>query len=283
MYRSLLFIPGNQPRMIEKAAGFRPDAYIPDLEDSVADADKAEARNTVRERLGGLVETGVPVIPRINARDTGLAEKDLDSIVRPEIRGVSIGKVHTPDDVAWLSAQLSRLESERGMIEGSLELVLWIESALGIVNCYEICRASERISAVAFGGEDFTHDMAIERLDGDRNVDFARNTICIAARAAGVLALDTPYFQFRDKDGLVRNAQASKHIGFKGKFAIHPAQVDTINRVFSPSDEEFGLARRVVAAYEEAERNGRGSTSLDGNVIDVPVYKRARALLASLN
>ena len=283
MYRSLLFVPGNQPRMIEKAAGFRPDAFIPDLEDSVADADKAEARNTVRERLGGLVETGVPVIPRINARGTGLAEKDLDSIVRPEIRGISIGKVHTPDDVAWLSAQLSRLESERGMIEGSLELVLWIESALGIVNCHEICRASERISAVAFGGEDFTHDMAIERLEGDRNVEFARNTICIAARAAGVLALDTPYFQFRDKDGLVRNAQASKHIGFKGKFAIHPAQVDTINRVFSPSDEEVGLARRVVASYEEAERNGRGSTSLDGNVIDVPVYKRARALLASLN
>lgn len=283
MYRSLLFIPGNQSRMIEKAVGFRPDAFIPDLEDSVAAADKAEARKIVRERLGALAETGVSVIPRVNARDTGLAEADLDSIVGPEIRGVSIGKVHSPDDVAWLSAQLSRLEGERSMSVGSLELVLWIESALGIVNCYEICRASERISAVAFGAEDFTHDMAIERLDGDRNVEFARNTICIAARAAGVLALDTPYFQFQDKDGLVRNAQASKHIGFKGKFAIHPAQVDTINRVFSPSDEEIDLARRVVVAYEEAERNGRGSTSLDGNVIDVPVYKRARALLASLN
>jgi len=175
------------------------------------------------------------------------------------------------------------LESERGMTAGGLELVLWIESALGIVNCYEICRGSERVAAVAFGAEDFTHDMAIERLEGDRNVEFARNTICIAARAAGVLALDTPYFHFRDKDGLVENAQASKTLGFKGKFAIHPAQVDTINRVFSPSKEEIDLARQVVAAYEEAERQGRGSTSLDGKVIDVPVYKRAKALLASQN
>lgn len=283
MYRSLLFIPGNQSRMIEKAAGFRPDAFIPDLEDSVADADKADARKTVRDNMGVLVQTGVPVIPRVNARDSGLADDDLDAIVCPEIRGVSIGKVHTPEDVHWLSARLSMLEGERGMTVGGLELILWIESALGIVNCYEICRASDRVSAIAFGGEDFTHDMAIERLDGDRNVEFARNTVCIAARAADVLALDTPYFQFRDKDGLEQNAMTSKHLGFKGKFAIHPAQVDPINRVFSPSQDEIEQARRVVEAYQEAERRGRGSTSLEGKVIDVPVYKRARALLDSLN
>ena len=125
--------------------------------------------------------------------------------------------------------------------------------------------------------------MSNGNMEGDRNVEFARNSICISARAAGVLALDTPYFHFRDRDGLIANAQASKYIGFKGKFAIHPAQVDPINRVFSPSEEETELARRVVEAYEEAERKGRGSTSLDGKVIDVPVYKRAKSLLASLD
>jgi len=267
--------------MIEKAAGFRPDAFVPDLEDSVADADKSEARRTVREQMGVLINTGIPVLPRINARDTGLAEEDLQSIVRPGVCGVSIGKVNTPDDVLWLSDVLSELESKQDMSAGTLGLVVWIETALGIVNCYEICRASERIWAVAFGAEDFTHDMAIQRLEGDGNVDFARNALCIAARAAGVLALDTPYFQFRDKEGLIKNAVASKHIGFKGKFAIHPAQVDLINRVFSPTEDEIDYAARVVAAYEEAESKGRGSTSLDGKVIDVPVYKRARELLAS--
>lgn len=267
--------------MIEKAAGFKPDAFVPDLEDSVADADKSEARRTVREQMGVLINTGIPVLPRINARDTGLAEEDLQSVVHPGVCGVSIGKVNTPDDVLWLSDVLSELERKQDMSPGTLGLVLWIETALGIVNCYEICRASERIWAVAFGAEDFTHDMAIQRLEGDGNVDFARNTLCIAARAAGVLALDTPYFQFRDKEGLIVNAVASKHIGFKGKFAIHPAQVDPINRVFSPTEDEIDHAARVVAAYEEAERKGRGSTSLDGKVIDVPVYKRARELLAS--
>jgi citrate lyase subunit beta/citryl-CoA lyase len=267
--------------MLEKAAGFRPDAFIPDLEDSVADADKEDARRVVREWIGVLKDTGVPVIPRVNARGTGLAEDDLKSVVSPEIRGISIGKVNSADDVAWLDQQLAGLESGMGMAEGALELVLWIETALGIVNCYEICSASERISAVAFGAEDFSHDMAIERLQDDSNVDFARNTLCIAARAAGVLALDTPYFQFRDREGLSANAIASKRLGFKGKFAIHPAQVDSINRVFSPTEEEIEQAERVVAAYEEGERRGRGSTSLDGKLIDVPVYKRALALLAS--
>ena len=106
-----------------------------------------------------------------------------------------------------------------------------------------------------------------------------RNTLCIAARAAGILALDTPYFKFKDEAGLKRNVAAAKRCGFKGKFAIHPAQVAPINRAFSPTPTEIEHARRVVAAFEQAERSGRGSTSLEGNVIDVPVVKRARAVL----
>ena len=132
---------------------------------------------------------------------------------------------------------------------------------------------------VAFGAEDFTNDMAIERTQDGDEVDYPRKVICIAARAAGVLALDTPYFGFRDPDGLRANSQQARRYGFKGKFAIHPAQIDIINEAFSPSPEEVEHARRVVAAFEEAERNGRGSTSLDGQVIDVPVVRRARQLL----
>ena len=124
--------------------------------------------------------------------------------------------------------------------------------------------------------------MGIRRAGDESELAFARQSMCIAARAAGVPALDTPYFSFRDEQGLRENIAASKQCGFKGKFAIHPAQVEIINGAFAPSIEEIDYARRVVAAFEEAERNGRGSTSLDGLVIDVPVVKRARALLGAV-
>ena len=143
-----------------------------------------------------------------------------------------------------------------------------------------ICCASPRLIGVAFGAEDFTNDMQIPRSQDDHEVAYARNVMCIAARAAKILALDTPFFLFKDQQALLANADASKRCGFKGKFAIHPAQVDPINAAFSPGADELEQARGIVAAFEEAERNGRGSTSLDGLVIDVPVVKRARALLA---
>ena len=157
--------------------------------------------------------------------------------------------------------------------------MLWIETAMAIVNAYQICTASPRIAAVAFGAEDFTNDMGIERSDDELQTTYAKSAVCIAARAADVPALDTPYFSFRDPEGLRKDVVISRLYGFRGKFAIHPAQIDIINEVFSPSAEEIEHARRVVAASDRAEREGRGSTSLDGKVIDVPVVKRARNLL----
>jgi citrate lyase subunit beta/citryl-CoA lyase len=281
MYRSLLFIPGNQPKMLSKAMGFKPDAYIPDMEDSVPIAEKVNARQVIKAYLKDLSDTGVPVIPRVNARNTGLTIDDLTAVVDANVYGISIGKIDTAEDVNWLCDVLSKQEKEKDMVVGSIRLILWIETARAVCNCFDICQASERIEAVAFGGEDFTHDMGIERLEDDSNVAYARNALCIAARAADLIALDTPFFQFRNEAGLVENARAAKHIGFRGKFAIHPSQVNPLNEVFSPSPQEIEYAKRVVSAFEEAERKGRGSTSLDGKVIDVPVAKRARDLLAT--
>ena len=277
--RSLLFVPGNRASMLQKATGSKPDAFIPDLEDSVPNDEKTEARKVTASHLGQLAQTGRRVIPRVNSLETGLLEDDLAAVVGPYVYGVSVGKISTPADVAAVEGVLENLEARAGLHRGHVKLVPWIETALAIVKAYEICTASPRIVGVAFGAEDLTHDMEIERREDDAEVGFARNVMCVAARAAGVLALDTPYFGFRDPEGLKRNAQASRGIGFKGKFAIHPAQVDLINSAFSPSDAEVAHARRVVAAFEEAERQGRGSTSLDGQVVDVPVVKRARALL----
>jgi citrate lyase subunit beta/citryl-CoA lyase len=277
--RSLLFVPGNQSKMLEKAMGSRPDALVPDLEDSVPIDEKINAREVTAAYLPQLAAAGPLVIPRVNALDTGLTQADLTAVVGPHIYGVSVGKIYTPQDVLTIAGMLDKLEAKAGLPVGQTKLVLWIETAMAIVHCYDICACSPRLVAVAFGAEDLTHDMGIERTTDDSEVALPRGLMCVAARAADVLALDTPYFAFRDPDGLKQNAMASKKIGFKGKFAIHPAQLETLNETFSPSLAEIDHAKAVVAAYEEAERAGRGSTSLHGVVVDVPVVKRARALL----
>ena len=277
--RSLLFVPGNQPRMLERASGLKPDAFIPDMEDSVPIDEKANAREVTASYIAKLAADGVPVIPRVNSLDTGLLDDDLAAVVGGHVFGVSVGKIETPQDIATISAKLDALERSAGTEVGSVRLVPWIETAMAIVHLYEICKASPRIAGVAFGAEDFTNDMGIERTESESETFFARNSIAVAARAADVVALDTPYFGFRDPDGLRENAQTAKQYGFKGKFAIHPAQIDIINETFSPSSAEIEQARRVVKAFDEAASRGRGSTSLDGKVVDVPVVKRAQAVL----
>jgi citrate lyase subunit beta/citryl-CoA lyase len=277
--RSLLFVPGNKANMLERALGLKPDAFVPDMEDSVPAAEKANARETIASFLPRLSAAGVPVIPRVNSLDTEWIEADLAAVVGPRIFGVSVGKIRSAGDIGAISALVTDLERRAGLAVGTLRLIPWIETVEAIVNVNAICRASERIVAVAFGGEDFTNDLGVERLEDESQIAYARQSLCIAARAAHVLALDTPYLKLRDPGGLRDNSLRAKSIGFKGKFAIHPEQLDALNECFSPSAQEVAHAERVVAAYEEAERRGRASTSLDGWVIDVPVVKRARALL----
>ena len=279
--RTLLFVPGNRADMLAKAERAGADVVLPDMEDSVPEVEKDHARSTVAGALERLAAAGSLVVPRVNAIATGRLEADLTVVVGARIFGVSVGKIDGPGDIAEISRVLAKLERRAGLGIGSVKLIPWIETAKAIVHCQEICTASARIVAAAFGAEDFTNDMGIEPQDGSELLH-ARSALCIAARAAGVAALETPYFQFRDLEGLRASSLAAKRLGFKGRFAIHPGQIATIAECFAPSTEEIEHARRVVAAFEEAERRGRGSTSLDGRVIDVPVVKRARALLDSL-
>jgi citrate lyase subunit beta/citryl-CoA lyase len=278
--RNPLFVPGNQPKMLEKVLGLSPDAYVPDLEDSVPLDEKENARAVTADLLPRLAAAGPLVIPRVNALDTGLIDDDLAAVVGPHIFAVSVGKVKSAADVQRISDALRSLERKTGLEDGRVKLVLWLETAQAIVNAYQVCAASPRVVAVAFGAEDFTNDMGIERTRGNSEIEYPRRVVTVAARAADVLALDTPYFAFRDPDGLRDEAREARGFGFTGKFAIHPAQIEIIREAFSPSDEEVAHARRVVAAFEEAEKAGRGSTSLDGEVIDLPVVRRARGLLA---
>ena len=277
--RSLLFVPGNRPDMLQKALGLTPDACVPDLEDSVPLGEKENARTTTASFLPRLAETGPLVIPRVNSLDSGLLEDDLASLVGPEVFGICVGKVQSAADVHHISSLITTLEERTGLENGRIKLITIIETAAAVVNAYEICASSPRIAAVAFGPEDYTAHMGIERTDDDSEVAYPRSVVCVAATAADLPALDAPYFGFRDPEGLRRKALAARKVGFKGMFAIHPAQIDDINQAFSPSHDEIEYARRIVAAFEEAERRGSGATSLDGKLVDVPVVKRARYLL----
>ena len=279
LLKSLLFVPGNQPDMLEKAVGLSPDAYVPDMEDSVPLGEKENARNLTASFLSRLAAVGPMVVPRVNPLNTGLLEDDLAAVVGPHIYGVSVGKVDSAEDVRRISSTVEQKEERAGLEVGRIRLVLWIETAKAILNAHEICVASPRVVAVALGAEDFANDMGISRTGDEAEIAYPRSAVCIAARAAGVLALDTPYVSFRDPDGLRRDALTARKYGFGGKFAIHPDQIGIINEAFAPSPTEIEHARRVVEASEEAERSGRGSTSLDGKMIDVPVLKRARHVL----
>jgi len=279
MLRSLLFVPGNRADMLEKALGLAPDALVPDLEDSVPPAEKAKARDIVASFLPRLAQAGIAVIPRANPASTGLLEDDLAALVGPDIFGITVGKIGDASDLGHVEAHIERLEAEAGLEKGRVRLVPWIETARAVVNAYEICSASPRVVAVAFGAEDFTNDMEIERTEDALEIVYPRQVVGVAARAAGVLVLDTPWVAFRDTDGLKRDARAARGLGFRGKFAIHPSQIGPINEAFAPTEAELEYARRVVSVFEEAEESGSGATSLDGKMIDIPVVRRARGLL----
>jgi citrate lyase subunit beta/citryl-CoA lyase len=265
--------------MLEKAIGLTPDAVVPDLEDSVPLGEKDAARNTVASFLPRLAKAATIIMPRVNAADTGLMEDDLAAVVGPYINGVTVGKVGGADDVRRIAKIVERVEMKAGLEAGKIKLVPWIETARGVVHAHEICSASPRVTAVAFGAEDYTNDMAIERTENGTELAYPRSVVCVAARATGVQALDTPYVAFSDPEGLRRDALIARRLGFGGKFAIHPSQIDIINDAFAPSEAQIEHARRIVAAFEEAERSGSASTSLDGKMIDVPVVRRARSLL----
>lgn len=280
LIRSLIFVPGNRENMLERARSFDADIIMVDLEDSVPPGEKAAARDMAREWVPALQAEGKRVMVRVNSLDTGLTRAELEAVVSPALFGISLGKVESVRDIRTVDALLSPLESSAGMQAGSLRIIPWIETAKAMWDARAIAESSRRVAAIAFGAEDFTNDMAIERTDSGEEVSVPRAMVPIAARAGDVGSLDSPFVRFRDPDALLHDAQRARRMGYTGKFAIHPAQLEIINETFSPSAEEIEYARRVVEAWDSAEAAGRGSLALDGRMVDVPVVKRAQNLLA---
>ncbi len=278
--RSLIFVPGNRANMLERARSFDADVIMVDLEDSVPPGEKAAARDMARKWAPALHAEGKQVMVRVNSLDTGLTRSELEAVVCPALHGVSLGKVESVRDIRTLDGLLSPLEAASGMDAGALRVIPWIETAKAVWDARSIAESSPRVIAIAFGAEDFTNDMGIERTDTGEEVAVPRAWVPVAARAGKVGSLDSPFVRFRDQDALREDAQRARRMGYTGKFAIHPAQLEIINQTFSPSPEEIEYARRVVEAWDAAESAGRGSLSLDGRMVDVPVVKRAQNLLS---
>jgi len=278
--RTLLSVPGNRHNMIQKARDLPADVLILDLEDSVPRSEKAAARTMVRDSIEELANAGKRIFVRINSLATGLAHDDLESVIVPGIAGINQPKPATAGDVAEVADTIERLERERGIEAGHIKILPWVETAKGILNAYQIATASPRVIGIIFGAEDFALDTGMLRTEEGSELLYPRTTVVIAARAAGVSAIDTPYNNFKDEPGLIREANLARSLGFDGKFLIHPSQIEPVNRIFRPTDEELARARSIVAAFEAAEAKGLGATSMDGKMIDTPIANQARRLLS---
>ena len=280
LLRSLVFVPGNRFNMLERARAFSADIIMVDLEDSVPPGEKVAARDLAREWVPRLHDDGRRVMVRVNALDTGLTRDELAAVIGPGLHGISVGKSESVWDIKEVDRIIAPLEAAAGLKPGHVKVIPWIESAAAIMDVRQMAAASSRIIALAFGAEDYTNDMGIQRTDFGEEVYFARSTVAVAARAAGIASLDGPFVAFRDPEGLTKDAQTARQMGYTGKFAIHPSQIEILNGVFSPNAEDVAYARRVMEAWSQAEAAGRGSLDLDGKMVDVPVVKRAQNLLA---
>lgn len=280
LIRSILYMPGNKSRMLEKAASLAVDVVVPDLEDSVPPGEKVAARRAVRAALERGIFQTTPVVVRCNAPGTEYIGADIEEVVCAGLAGLHVPKVEQPDDLRRIAEQVSRLEAARGLPAGQIQLLPGLESARALLAAYDIAVASRRTLALALGGDDFAADMGVQRTRGGEELAYARAHLAICARAADVGALDVVFADFSDAEGLEREARQARQLGYMGKFLIHPAQIAVVNQVFTPASAEIEYARRVVAAFEEGVRQGTAAVNLDGKMVDTPVVKRAQKLLA---
>jgi citrate lyase beta subunit len=291
--RSVLAVPASNLEMAEKALASAADAVFLDLEDAVAPDEKAGARGNIVRALRELDWHDRPTLYRANALDTPYFYRDLVEIVEEagdRLEIVMIPKVQRPEDLHVAATLLSQIEMAVGLEAGKVELEAQIESAEGLVNVDGIASATERLTALHFGPGDFaasvrmpqtnigTMDEWDEAYPGHR-FHYAMQRIVVAARARGLRAVDGPVADYRDEEGLRESCLISRSLGFDGKWCIHPAQIEAVNEVFSPTEREVEWARKVVAAYEEASAAGTGAISVDGQMIDAASIKMAQNTL----
>lgn len=274
-----MFVPGNNPGMMADAHVYGPDSIMLDLEDSVSMMEKDTARLLVYNALKSVDYGDTEMVVRINPLNTPYGKKDIEAVVKAGVHVVRMPKTETADEVREVECEIEKVEREIGAL-GRTRIMAAIESALGVVNAYSIATASDRMMGIALGAEDYCANLKTQRSKDGDELRLARETIVVAARAAGIDALDTVYSNLNDMDTFRKEVEYIKTLGFDGKSIINPRQIEVVNSVFTPTEKDIEKAKAIVAAIKEAERKGSGVISLNGKMIDRPVVIRAERTIS---
>ena len=280
--RSLLFMPGDSLRKIEKGIQSDTDSIIMDLEDGVALSQKEVARNTVSAALNSLDFGHRERLVRINESGSPAASEDLNQTVMAHPDGYVIPKVQNSMDLLNVDEFLTEIEHQHDWPLLGIRLLAVVETAVGILNLKEIAGATSRLDAILFGAEDLAGDIGATRTQDGWEVFYARSAVVTTCAAFGLQAIDTVFVNLTDLDALEQDSSFAQRMGYLGKMAIHPRQLPIINRVFTPDSDEVAKARRLIDTFQEHQEAGTGAFELDGKMVDMPMVRAAYRVLARI-
>ena len=270
-----MFVPGNNPGMMQDAFIYGPDSIMLDLEDSVTMAEKDTARLLVHNALKTIDYGNTEMVVRINPLNTPYGKKDIEAVVKAGVHVIRMPKTETADEVREVEAEIEKVEREIGCL-GRTQIMAAIESTLGVINAYDIAVASKRMMGIALGAEDYSANLKTQRSPEGMELLLARQTIVVAARAAGIDALDTVYSNLNDMETFRKEVELIKQLGFDGKSIINPRQIEVVNEVFAPKEKDIQKSLTILAAIKEAETRGSGVIAVNGKMVDRPVVIRAQ-------
>ncbi|ONI38993.1 citrate lyase subunit beta [Candidatus Epulonipiscium fishelsonii] len=284
--RSMLFLPANNPALIRDVHIYKPDSVMFDLEDAIALKEKDAARILIHNMLKVLkeiyIELGIETVVRINGLATKFWEQDVEAVVSAGVDMVRLPMTEEAEDVFMLVNKIEEVEKKCGRELGSTKVMVAIETALGVMNSFEIAKTSrktDRLIAMALSGEDFVTSMKTSRSTSGDELFVARGMVAMAARSCGLEVLDTVYADVNNDEGFLKEANLIKTMGFGGKSLVHPRQVELIHEVFAPTEKEITHAKKVVVATREALAKNLGVFTVDGRMVDGPIIDRAKRVL----
>lgn len=277
--RTMMFVPGNNPAMVKDAGIYGADSIMLDLEDAVSLTEKDAARMFVYNAIKTVDFGGAEIVVRINGQDTPFYDEDVKAMVKAGVDVIRLPKTESAAMIKKLVSDMEKAEQEYGVEKGSIGVMAAIESAKGVLNAPEIATSTPLMMGLAVSGEDYTADMHTHRYPDGRELEFARNMVLQAARAADVYAFDTVFSNMNDTEGFYRETNYIYELGYDGKSLVNPRQIPMVNKVFNPTKDEIENAQAVQNAIREAKAKGSGVISMNGKMVDKPVVEKANRVI----